>query len=258
MEKNKMNFKRLFIFLIIAISLSNIFRFDVFGTKQILEKLPNWIYLLCSVILEGSGVFIGALIAIKLLRKERKTEITFFGTSQRKGLLMSIIPIILLSIIGVKNEYGINENLYGLCAILISFIYAIMEEFGWRGYLQEEFKYLKSIKKYCLIGFIWYLWHLSFLTNATINDNLFFLGMMIFGSWGIGQVAETTKSILASACFHLIINIMMYNSLIKNGITGNQKLIILGISIVFWIIITEKWKKENNMKKLTQKESPNR
>lgn len=65
-----MNFKRLFIFLIIAISLSNIFRFDVFGTKQILEKLPNWIYLLCSVILEGSGVFIGALIAIKLLRKK--------------------------------------------------------------------------------------------------------------------------------------------------------------------------------------------
>lgn len=68
--------------------------------------------------------------------------------------------------------------------------------------------------------------------------------MMIFGSWGIGQVAETTKSILASACFHLIINIMMYNSLIKNGLDGTQKLIILGVSIVLWIIITEKWKKE--------------
>ena len=253
-----MNFKRLFIFLIIAISLSNIFRFDVFGTKQILEKLPNWIYLLCSVILEGGGVFIGALIAIKLLRKERKPEITFFGTSQKKGLLMSIIPIVLLSIIGVKNEYGINENLYGFYAILISLIYAIMEEFGWRGYLQDEFRNLKPIKKYFLIGFIWYFWHLPFLTNTTIKDNLFFLGMMIFGSWGIGLVAETTKSILASACFHLIINIMMYNSLIKNGLDGTQKLIILGISIVLWIIITEKWKKENNMKIVTQKESPNR
>jgi hypothetical protein len=69
--------------------------------------------------------------------------------------------------------------------------------------------------------------------------------MMIFGSWGIGQVAETTKSILASACFHLIINIMMYNSLIKNGLDGTQKLIILGVSVILWIIITEKWKKEN-------------
>ena len=68
--------------------------------------------------------------------------------------------------------------------------------------------------------------------------------MMIFGSRGIGQVAETTKSILASACFHLIINIMMYNSLIKNGLDGTQKLIILGVSVILWIIITEKWKKE--------------
>ena len=200
--------------------------------------------MLCTVILEGSGVFTGALVAIKLLEKERKTVITFFGTSQKMGLLMSVIPIALLSIIGVKNEFGINENLYGLYAILISLIYAIMEEFGWRGYLQNEFSYLKPIKKYLLIGFIWYLWHLSFLTNATIKDNLFFFGMMIFGSWGIGQVAETTKSILASACFHLIINIMMYNSLIKNGLDGTQKLIILGVSIVLWIIITEKWKKE--------------
>ncbi len=73
---------------------------------------------------------------------------------------------------------------------------------------------------------------------------LVFFGMMIFGSWGIGQVAETTKSILASACFHLIINIMMYNSLIKNGLDGTQKLIILGVSVILWIIITEKWKEE--------------
>ena len=49
-----------------------------------------------------------------------------------------------------------------------------MEEFGWRGYLQNEFSYLKPIKKYFLIGFIWYLWHLSFLTNTIIKDNLFF------------------------------------------------------------------------------------
>jgi hypothetical protein len=36
----------------------------------------------------------------------------------------------------------------------------------------------------------------------------------------------------------------MYNSLIKNGLDGTQKLIILGVSVILWIIITEKWKKE--------------
>ena len=79
-----MNFKRLFIFLIIAFSISNIFRFDVFGTKLILEKLPNWIYLLCTVILEGSGVFTGALVAIKLLEKERKTVMSDIFERKKK------------------------------------------------------------------------------------------------------------------------------------------------------------------------------
>ena len=108
MKENIIDFKRILIFLIIAISLSNIFRFDVFGTKEILQKLPTWMYLISVVLLEGSGVFIGALIAIYLLRKDRKTSISFYGTSNRKGLLMSAIPIVLLTIIGVKNDYEIN------------------------------------------------------------------------------------------------------------------------------------------------------
>ncbi|WP_317167132.1 CPBP family intramembrane glutamic endopeptidase [Winogradskyella wichelsiae] len=126
-------------------------------------------------------------------------------------------------------------------------LYCIMEEYGWRGYLQEELKTLKPWKKYLLIGTIWYLWHLTFLTKATVGENLFFFGMMIIGSWGIGQVAELTKSIIASACFHLIIQIMMFNPLIKNGINGTEKLIILIISVGIWILIMKKWKKENTI-----------
>ena len=258
MKENTINFKRIFIFLVIAISLSNIFRFDIFGIKEILEILPTWIYLLSVILLEGSGVFIGALIAIYLLRKERKTKISFFGTSKRKGLLMSVIPIALLTIIGVKNDYEINTNLYGLIVVMGSLIYCVMEEFGWRGYLQEELKDIKPVKRYLIIGFVWYLWHLTFLTEATISENLFFLGMLLFGSWGIGQVAESTKSILASACFHLIIQIMMFNSLIKNGLDGTQKLIILGVSVFLWILILKKWQNKYELKSLNEEQSPNR
>ena len=86
---------------------------------------------------------------------------------------------------------------------------------------------------------------MTFLTKASIGDNLFFLAMMILGSWGIGQVVESTKSIIAGACFHLIIQIMMFNALIKNGIDGIEKLIILGVSVVIWFVIIKKWEKEN-------------
>ncbi|MEQ8361951.1 MAG: CPBP family intramembrane glutamic endopeptidase [Cyclobacteriaceae bacterium] len=212
-----------------------------------MEKLPTWIFILTAVLLEGGGVIIGAFIAISLLRKQRKTEITLFGTSKSKGFFMAMIPIIIITIIGVKNEFGLGAHLYGFIAIIGTLVYCIMEEYGWRGYLQEELKTLKSWQKYLLIGFMWYLWHLTFLTQATVGDNLFFLSMMIFGSWGIGQVAESTKSILASACFHLIIQIMMFNALIKNGIDGAEKLIILGVSVALWFMIIKRWERENTI-----------
>ncbi len=138
-----------------------------------------------------------------------------------------------------------NEHFYGFLAVFGTMLYCIMEEYGWRGYLQEELKNIKPLSRYVLIGFIWYFWHLPFLSGATLLQNLFFLAMMIFGSWGIGQVAESTKSVLASACFHLIVQIMMFNTLIRDGINGSQKFIILGISLVIWIILIKKWEKEN-------------
>jgi membrane protease YdiL (CAAX protease family) len=239
------HWKRLVIFLIIAITISNIFRFDIFELKSELEKLPTWIFIFTTLLLEGSGVIIGALIIIPFLKKERKTEISLFGTSKSKSLIMATIPIIILTIIGVKNDFGMDYHIYGLIAAFGTFLYCIMEEYGWRGYLQEELKRLKTWKKYLIIGFIWYLWHLTFLTKASVGDNLFFLGMMILGSWGIGQVAESTKSIMASACFHMIIQIMMFNALIKDGIDGTEKILILGFSVSIWFVIIKKWEKEN-------------
>ena len=241
------NWKRLVIFLIIAITISNIFRFDIFELKSELEKLPTWIFIFTTLLLEGSGVIIGALIIIPFLKKERKTEISLFGTSKSKSLIMATIPIIILTIIGVKNDFGMDYHIYGLIAAFGTFLYCIMEEYGWRGYLQEELKRLKPWKKYLIIGFIWYLWHLTFLTKASVSDNLFFLGMMILGSWGIGQVAESTKSIIASSCFHMIIQIMMFNALIKDGINGTEKIVILGVSVGIWFVIIKKWEKENTI-----------
>ena len=246
-KQSKISWKRILIFFIIATSISNVFRFDIFEFRPELEKLPNWIFILTTFLLSGSGVIIGALIIIPFLKKQRKTEISLFGTSKSKSLIMAVIPIIIVTIFGVKNDFEIDAHLYGLIAITGTLLYCIMEEYGWRGYLQEELKSFKAWQKYLAIGFIWYLWHLTFLTNATVGDNLFFLAMIIFGSWGIGQVVESTKSIIAGACFHLIIQIMMFNSFIKNGIDGTEKLLILGVSVVLLYVVVKKWEKEQTL-----------
>lgn len=235
---------RIIIFLVIAFGVSNIFRFNIFHLNEMLEKNSNWSYLITQGILEGSGIFSAGLLGLYLLKQQRPIDVSFFGTSKVKSILMALVPTILLISIGVQNKYEINVHLYGLIAAFGSFVYCIMEEYGWRGYLQEEFKFSKPIIRFLLIGFIWYAWHLSFLTEATVLDNLFFLGMLIMGSWGIGKVAELTNSILACSCFHLIVNIFMYNHFFNNAFTDYSKLIIVTVSILFWIVILTKWKKD--------------
>ena len=244
----KINFKRFFIFYIIAIVVSNLFRFDVFGLKTGMVELPKMMSIALLVLLEGSGIFIAALLALHLLKKERTTSISFFGTSKLKNVFMVAIPLVLLLIVGVRNEYTVNSHIYALFAFGITLLYCILEEYGWRGYLHEEFKHITPIKKYIIIGFLWYTWHLSFLKDVSLQNNLFFLGAMIVGSWGIGQVVDATKSILAGACFHLIIQIIFFNTLFKNGFEGNTKWIVIGISVVAFFIIVKKWEKDHPTK----------
>ncbi len=243
-EQNNISATRLLLFIIISFGVSNIFRFNIFHLNEYFENYSTWSYLIVEGILDGSGIFIAGITGLFLLKKYRSVDVSFFGSSRSKSLLMALIPTVLLIVIGVQNKYGINVHLFGLIAAIGSFIYCIMEEYGWRGYLQEEFKYLKPVVKFLLIGIIWYTWHLTFLTDTTLGNNLIFLGTLIFGSWGIGQVATLTNSILACACFHLIVNIFMFNHFFNNAFTGYSKLIILFVSILLWIIILVKWKKD--------------
>lgn len=254
-SREKISFERLLVFIIIAFSVSNIFRFNIFHLYEILEKNFKWGYLISRGVLEGSGICIAGLLGLYLLRKQRNVTMSFLGTSQSKSIVMALIPTILLITIGVENKYGLDAHLYGFIAALGTFSYCIMEEFGWRGYLQEELKFQRPIIKTILVGFIWYAWHLIFLIQTTLLQNLLFLGVLILGSWGIGKIAKMTNSILACSCFHFIVNIFMYNSFFDHAFSETSKSVILGISISLWITILIMWNKEIKSNKLQIKDS---
>jgi len=234
---------RISIFYIIGIVLSNVFRFDLLNLYKSKETLTVLELLLTSP-LGAIGLLIGALISLYLLKKERNLSFSLFGTSWKWSLIMLSIPIILLAIFGVQNENGLNAHYYGLIGGIGTLIYCFCEEIGWRGYLQDELKSTKEWQRVLVIGFLWYFWHLSFISNQNLIENIQFLGWMILGSWGLGKVIDSTKSIIAATCFHMIINIMMFNGKMTNGIDGSSKLLILGISIFLWILILIIWGKQ--------------
>ena len=242
---------RVITFYLIAIIISNLFRFDVFDLKPGTLPIEPSASILLIVILEGIGVLIGALIAIGLMKKVRTSSMSLFGTSRTKSIVIFVLPIVVLTVIGVNNEYQLNSNFYGFIAGLATFIYCILEEYGWRGYLQDELSELKSWKRYLIIGFLWYLWHLSFLSNTNVIDNLIFLSMLVIGSWGIGQIAIATKSVIACATFHFLVNIFTVNQLIKNGFQGNSRWLAIGIILTIVTIIIKKWPKSQNVLRAT-------
>ena len=254
-DHQPISWRRIAAFMLIATVLANIFRFDLLSHKAMLTALPGWLAVLLSVIAEGAGILLAALIARHFLGKVRPVPLQLLGNLPWIPLTMSAIALLLLSVVGVNNSYGMDPHGYGLVAAAGTLLYCIMEEYGWRGYLQTELAPLANGLKYGVVGFCWYLWHLTFLTSASLGDNLFFLGMMILGSWGIGQVAEATKSILTCACFHLIIQVMMFNALIRNGISLQEKIIILSIAAVSYFWLVKKWERHQALLATAQPEN---
>jgi membrane protease YdiL (CAAX protease family) len=237
MNNTTINTKRILLFIVIAIAVSNVFRFDVYGIRSALQVLPSCLYVVMAALMEGSGVFIAALLALRWMRSEQPIDASLTGTAKKKSYLIPLVPLVLITLLGVKNGHSINAHLYGFVAGISSLAYCIMEEYGWRGYLQQELKSLRPALRYILIGSIWYIWHLSFLTEATLQENLIFLVLLIIGSWGLGQVIITTRSILVTASFHLLIQLMMFNVLINDGLAGKHKLIVLIGSILIWMLM---------------------
>lgn len=240
---------RLIVFYLIAIIVSNIFRFDIFHFQAIIDGLPTWAMILYSPI-QAIGVLAGALIVLRMLKKEGKPEISLFGTSVKWSLIMSAFPVALLLILGVNNNQGDNKHYFGLVAGFSTLIYCVFEEIGWRGYLEQELKNNREFKRILIIACLWYFWHLSFLKDFDLIHEAMFFGWLLLGSWGLGKIVHLTKSVMAAACFHMVINIVLFNGFIKDGLDSFSKIIILGILIPIWILIIILWKKERSIAKI--------
>jgi len=179
-----------------------------------------------------------------LLTIKKKSDITFLGLKKTKSFIMVIIPILLFTIFGANNEQNLNRHYYGFIVGTSLTLYAVFEEYGWRGFLHNEFTNLKPFLRAIIIGSFWYLWHLSFISNeTTVFDELKFFGILVFASWGIGAIAAKTKSVFACACFHLIGSILTFSPLISNSFDNQTRYIIFGICLFSWIIIVNTWEK---------------
>lgn len=233
---------RVVVFFILAVALSSPLRFywillDPSGTWPVeLAILKN--------ALDSIGPFVGAWLLIPWARLDK--TMSWGGTQPGYSLLMGLCFVGAFVMLGYPNSYGLSPAYYGFWFSIMLLLYAYGEEYGWRGYLQQELAFVSPVWQYVLVGTIWYLWHLNFLKNPDLSGNLVFWAICVLASWGIGQIALRTYSIIACACFHLIGNLLGISQTISETLPIVTGSIVIGGCVFIWVFLVIRWSPQQN------------
>lgn len=188
----------------------------------------------------GAGPFVGAMVIWAMFRPERR--MSFGGTFPLMSVAMLAVPAVVLSVIGINNPFAVDPHIFGAHLGVWVALYAILEETGWRGYLQGEFGQRPALVRYAIVGLFWYGWHFSYLAGRAVGIEVTNLIFLILASMGIGFVADRTRSIFAAASFHIIGNVMGLTSDFKALMpSGHSRAIIIASCVVIWLVMLRVW-----------------
>ena len=218
---------RILLFFSISFITSFIFRYWILINYKNISIFQSLLY----GILSASGPFLAGLI----LMKKSNSEMSLWGNFNSRIILTLFIPSIIFGFFGSKVIL-INQNISGIIIGLYISIYSLLEEYGWRGYLQSELRDIKPILIYFIVSFFWYLWHLTFLGQTSfINEIITFL-ILFASSIGIGVMADRSKSILYASYFHILGNICFLSSLLIENIDVKYRYLTVILIIIINII----------------------
>jgi hypothetical protein len=206
------------------------------------NEVPFLIYLLVGL-LPAVGLFLMG----RTFREQLKSTITtsLLGENKKLSLIVAALPVICLTFFGVPNAMDIQSNFFGLYLSLMLMSYALLSEYGWRGYLQEELNFKNKWVNYTIIGMVWYASLWFFLYEGMVNNilNVLLLTSLVFISGAIGEMVKRTNSLLIGAAFHTLGYMVYFYSLTANNLTANAKLAIPIICIAGWVILFKKSEK---------------
>jgi len=230
---------RIAIYYAIALGISYLARVQ-WGTSDPADAGPGH-WGLFRHLLSGFGPFVGALLVWAVFRPERR--MSFGGTFPIMGVAMLAVPAFVLGIAGVPNIFGLDAHLFGIEIGLWIALYAVLEETGWRGYLQDELYGRPALLRYAIVGVFWYFWHFTYLLgDNSLGTEAVNLGFLVLASIGIGFVADRTRSIFAAAAFHVVGNVLMTSTEFRTFIpTSSARLTIVLVCVAVWLIMLRLW-----------------
>ncbi|WP_330441562.1 CPBP family intramembrane glutamic endopeptidase [Flavobacterium sp. C4GT6] len=198
------------------------------------RKLPNLLNLLLEQVTDVPFSFnynhglVTLIVALLFYRFSGiNQEITLLGNNKIRSFLFPIILFTCYSVYGMSNNHGVNEHLWAFMFCCFAFVYNIMEEYAWRGYLIESLGNINYVLKSIISAIFWSIWHLLIFENFNqYGGFLIFMLLCILFSFILTFAVLRTKSIIAVAAIHAFI--------IKSNIVALICLILFIILLITW------------------------
>lgn len=221
--KGKINIPAIALFYIIAVAS----RFLAVKTT-LLNQVDNE-YL--KILLRGIGPTIGAVAAFILF--QIPSGLSLKGLYKNFMLPFTVYWILPAALI--STVYYLQSGQFPVVLMFTVLVYGLLEEIGWRGFLQQQLKSLPKIYAIIIITILWFSWHLNFDLSS---NNFIFFGIIFLGTWGIGKVYDKTFSLLAVAGVHSL------NNFFRNGL-HETALILIAVLLAIWIVFIIWYDKKN-------------
>ncbi|MBL7711103.1 MAG: CPBP family intramembrane metalloprotease [Chitinophagaceae bacterium] len=152
----------------------------------------------------GIVTLLASLLFYRLSRK--KQQITLWGNAPVKSLLFPLVLFSCYTTAGISNRHGINPQLWALIFCALAFLYNIMEEYAWRGYLLERMAQTNYVVKSIVSAVLWSAWHLLVFNNFDQYGGfaVFFVFCLAF-SFLLTFAVLRTQAIVVAASLHTFI-----------------------------------------------------
>lgn len=186
-------------------------------------------------LLPAFGPATAAIVCLFLFRRTHCRFVTFTGTSSWRSAVFITVPAALLAVYGVGDD---EPHLTGLLFGGVLSLYALGEEFGWRGFLQDGLRPLAPPTRFAIIGVLWGVWHFTTFVHGSLTAVCVRLGLLLAlwvgGSWALGLLADRTASVLATAAMHLVFNYFVL-------LPTRTCLAVLAPSLAVWMFLIRDW-----------------
>jgi len=222
-----------------------------------------------SAVFRGVGnllLTLWTLLVISIVGQSSKAELERSGlrlgdVDRGVKLILGVIVFFMLQaglnlLLGLGEFQGQVQQVYGIpisagirpLALIVAFGLAVTgiplsglalvfgEEYGWRGFLQNELSPLGKRRTALIVGLIWGLWHFPIIMSGvhTYPSTILGLGLglVFFGLWGIIQsyAVYRTGSIWVAAFLHGVVN-SVYAFMLDYIVRPDDMLLSFGLGI---------------------------